>query len=463
MMEQLRKQEQTMSGVHIACIDDDEDLLVFLQMLLESQGYQVSTYVSGVQFLCAVEQDPDLFDLILCDYMLPDGDGFRIYTQSRKVGVICPFLMLTAYSDFDVAVQSIKAGISDYLLKPIKEELFLSKVSSYVRYRTLEEEVMLNRLGNRVVAYSQEMKDILRRLSRVAKSRASILLTGESGTGKEVLSRMLHTISPRSQEGSFVAINVSAIPESLFEAEFFGYCKGAFTGAVRDHVGYARMADQGTLFLDELGEMSLSSQAKLLRLLEEKKVQSLGGRTIDHVDFRVISATNRDLLQRIEQGDFRDDLYYRLAVVTIRIPPLRERPEDIMPLARHLLRELATEEGMDILDFTPEAQEMLLAYAWPGNVRELKNRVYEAMLASGERWIGASHLNLPKIGQKTEALTLAYTQAKTDFERQYITRLLKITRGNINKIAEISGLSRKAVYDLMKRHAIDPERFRAYA
>ncbi len=449
-----------MLQAHIALIDDDEDLAALLQLWLEGQGHRVTTFERGETFLATLKKNVDMYDMVLCDYMLPELDGFQVYAHSKQMGLSCPYLLLTGYSDFEVAVQAIKAGISDYLIKPVKEEIFLPKVASYLEYRSMEEEVLFTRLGKRVVAQSPVMQDILRKLSRVAKSRASILLTGESGTGKEVLSRMLHEISPRSLGGTFVAINVSAIPETLFEAEFFGYRKGAFTGAMRDHDGYARMADQGTLFLDELGEMSLASQVKLLRLLEDRKVQALGGRTVHEVNFRVISATNRDLRSMIDESGFRDDLFYRLAVVTIHIPPLRERPEDIMPLARHLLRELAEEEELDVLDFTPEAQETLLSYHWPGNVRELKNRIYEAMLASTGKWIEAFQLNLPRTSNSSETRSLSYLDAKGDFERHYITRLLKITSGNVNRIAELSGLSRKAVYDMMKRHSIVPNEFR---
>lgn len=447
-------------SAQIALIDDDEDIVDYLQLLLESQGHKVAAFEEGMSFLKSLEHNPDTYDLVLCDYMLPELDGLEVYSHAKQRGLTCPYLLLTAFSDFEVAVNAIKAGVSDYLIKPVKAEIFLPKVASYLQYRSWEEELLFNRLGERVVAHSPAMQEILRKLSRVAKSRASIMLAGESGTGKEVLSRMLHETSPRSQDGNFVAINVSAIPDTLFEAEFFGYRKGAFTGAVRDHDGFARMANNGTLFLDELGEMSLASQAKLLRLLEERKVQSLGANTVHDVDFRVLSATNRDLHTMIETGDFRDDLYYRLAVVTIHIPPLRERPEDIMPLARHLLRDLAQEEELEVTDFTPEAQEVLLSYRWPGNVRELKNRVYEALLACNGQWIEAFHFNLPRGGREKETRNLTYNQAKRDFERSYITRLLKITSGNVNRIAELSGLSRKAVYDMMKRHDISPEGFR---
>jgi two-component system response regulator GlrR len=458
MYSKRKEPESVKTSLHIALIEDDEDQLLFLQAVLETEGHQVTAFLEGGKFLETIEDNPDTFDLVLSDYLMPQMDGLQLYAATRKVGLSCPFLLLTAFGDFDVAVQALKAGIADYILKPIKEDALLSKVASYIEHRTLEEEVLFNRLGKRIVAQSPAMQEILRRLSRLAKSRASILFTGESGTGKEVLSRMLHDISPRS-ECPFVGVNVSAIPETLFEAEFFGYRKGAFTDALRDHDGYARMADKGTLFLDELGELSPSSQAKLLRLLEERKVQPLGDRQVHDVDFRVISATNRDLHQQIQNGAFRDDLFYRLAVITIHIPPLRERPEDIIPLARHLLHQLSKEEELDIIDFTPDAQEALLAYQWPGNIRELKNRVHEALLATDQKWIEASHLYLPDLTGSDER-PLSYAKAKANFEKHYVTRLLKVTSGNVNRIADLAGLSRKAVYDMMKRHEISPEMFR---
>jgi two-component system response regulator GlrR len=451
---------QAVNNIHIALVEDDRDLSVLLSMILENQGYLVTNFDRGDDFLEYINRDADSIDLVLSDFMLPDIDGLDLYTQTRQIGLSCPYLLMTAYGDFEIAVRATKMGISDYLIKPIKEDILLHKVSSYLEYRSLEEEVLLSRLGKRIVAHSAAMQEILQKLSRLSRSRASILLIGESGTGKEVLSRILHDISPRSSN-KFVALNVSAIPDTLFEAEFFGYRKGAFTNAVRDHDGYARMADGGTLFLDELGELSMPSQAKLLRLLEERTVQVLGSQKTYPVDFRLISATNKDLWSMVERGEFRDDLYYRLAVITIQIPALKQRLEDIMPLARHLLRELSVEEDIDVIDFTHDAQEALLAYDWPGNVRELKNRIHEAILASSNQWIEAKHLNLPRINHHSaNEQPLSYATAKNNFESNYLTRLLKIAEGNVNRISEISGLSRKAIYDMMKRNNIDPEKFR---
>lgn len=444
--------------IRIALIEDDSDLSRFYSRLLQKEGYSAFPFESAQSFIDEVKKETSAFDLVICDYRLPDMDGFALYTTAKRLGVRCPFVLMSAYGDFEVAVKATKAGISDYLIKPVKKEILLQKVSSYVQRRSLEQEVLINRLGKNVIARSQEMQKILQSLSRAAESKASILLCGESGSGKEVLARMVHQISPRAG-ANFAAVNVSAIPDTLFEAEMFGYRKGAFTDAVRDHEGHARAADQGTLFLDEIGELALASQAKLLRLLEEKKVQPLGSKETFTVDFRLISATNKDLKALVKEGRFRDDLYYRLAVISVEIPPLRTRPEDIIPLARYLLLDIAQEEGLDIQDFAPRAQEVLLAYPWPGNVRELKNRIHEAALATDEKWIDAQHLNLP--GEKApREKPLAYDKAKAKFEKRFTMRMLRIARGNINRVAELSGLSRKAVYDLMKRHKIDLEEFR---
>ncbi len=445
---------------HIALIDDDEDLSLLFQMFLESQGYQVTTFLQGRDFLNVIEKDADLFSLVLCDYILVEYNGLEIYQKSKKLGLTCPFLLMTAYGDFDVAVYALKSGVADYIIKPIEKDLLLNKVRSYIEHRSLEEEVLFNRFGRMIIAQSPVMIEILKKLSRVAKSRASILFTGDSGTGKEVLARMLHDLSPRQKGGRFVGVNVSAIPDTLFEAEFFGYRRGAFTGAHRDHQGYARMSDKGTLFLDEVGDLSMLSQVKLLRLLEERQVQPLSSKDVYSVDFRLISATNRDLKAMVERSEFRDDLYYRLAVISIHIPPLRERTEDIIPLARHILQELAKEEGSDVLDFTPQAQEALLAYDWPGNVRELKNRIYGALIEAEERWIEAHHLALHEHSTPPNQDPLSYDKAKALFEKRYITRLLKMTKGNINKTSELTKLSRKAIYDMMKRHNLNPNAFR---
>ncbi len=446
-------------SARIGLVEDDADFAYLSSLILKQEGYEVLAFSLGENFLKKVQENSDSFDIVLSDYHLPDMDGHSIYRKARQLGLHCPFLLITAFGDFDVAVQALKAGISDYLIKPVEKDVLLKKVYSYLERRSLEEEVLCNRLGKIIIAQSPVMQGILRKVSRLAKSQASILLQGESGTGKEVLAHMLHDLSPRSQ-GNFMAVNVSAIPDSLFEAEFFGYRKGAFTGALRDHEGYARMAHGGTLFLDEIAEMSLVSQAKLLRLLEERKVQPLGSQETFSLDFRLISATNRDLSTFSNESGFREDLYYRIAVIAVQIPPLRQRQEDIIPVARYLLKQLTTQEGLEVIDFTPQAQEKLLAFSWPGNIRELKNRVHEAVLATDEKWIDARHLNLPG-GQNTEAPSLSYEEAKGNFEAGYITRLLRKAHGNVNAAAQLSGLSRTAIYDLMKRHSIKREQFRS--
>jgi two-component system, NtrC family, response regulator GlrR len=444
----------------IAIVDDDEDTRTLFAYMLRKEGYEVSAYGNGTDFLTQVEKAPDHYDLVLSDFMLGRENGLDLYLKARNLGLRSPYLLMTAYGDFSKAVLALKSGISDYLIKPIEPDILLQKVASYLDRNSMEQELLATRLGESVVARSGLMEQILRKLSRLADSKASVLLTGESGTGKEVLSRMLHKISKRG-DGPFVAVNVSAIPETLFEAEFFGYRKGSFTDAVRDHEGYARMASGGTLFLDEVGELSASSQAKLLRLLEERKVQPLGSKEVITVDFRLLAATNRNLERMIRDDEFREDLYYRLAVVSIEIPPLRQRPEDIIPLARHLLNILSKEEGREVLDFTPQAQEKMLAYSWPGNVRELRNRVYESLLGAEEKWIDANDLNLPgekKVGKKI----LSYQGAKSRFEKRYLVHLLRIFGGNINRIAEVSALSRKTIYEMMKKSEISPGTFRKH-
>ena len=443
----------------VALIEDDHDLNLLFTHFLQHEGYQVSSFHNGEDFLETLAKDTERYSLVLCDYILPAQNGYLTYIQARKHGLHCPFLLMTAFGNFDVAVQALKAGVVDYVLKPVSREELLRKVGSYIEKQTLEEEVLYNRMGRKIIARSPQMQEILRKLSRVARSKASILLTGESGTGKEVLSHMLHESSQRQAKGRFVGVNVSAIPETLFEAEFFGYRKGAFTDAIRDHEGYARMADGGTLFMDELGDLPLTSQAKLLRLLEERKVQPLGAKEAYPVDFRLIAATHRDLPKMVKEGLFREDLYYRLAVISIEIPPLRERPSDIIPLARFLLEELARDEGLDVIDFTPQAQEKLLSYGWPGNVRELKNRIHEALLATDQSWIDGHHITLPE-GLGSQEMPLSYERAKSSFERRYITYLLRIANGNINRTAEMAGISRKAIYDMMRRHELHPDDFR---
>jgi two-component system response regulator GlrR len=443
----------------IAVIDDDPHLVQLLKAILKKEGHEVEGFHDGSSFLEHLDLPFQSYDLVLSDFRLPDIDGLALFQQSRRKGLQSPFLIMTAYGNFDVAVQALKAGVADYLIKPLKRELLVRKVASYMERKALEEEVLADRLEKQIVAESGVMRAIVSKLSRLGRSNASILFTGDSGTGKEVLARMLHSISAR-QDKKFIAVNVSAIPETLFESEFFGYKKGAFTDAVRDHEGHAREADGGTLFLDEIGDLPASSQAKLLRLLEERQVQPIGSKEVHAVDFRLISATNRNLKQLIRSRRFRKDLFYRIAVVSIRIPALHERPGDIVPLARHLLRQLSEEEDLKVIDFTPEAQQALVSYNWPGNVRELRNRVHEALLATDEPWVDGHHLALPDPAGRAAETVLSYERARARFRKKYITRLLRATHGNINRAAEQSGLSRKAIYDMLRATEIAARSFR---
>lgn len=443
---------------NIALIEDDVELNRLFALTLKNEGFDVVSFVSATEFLEELRKKTDGLDLVLADYRLPDMDAFGLFQECRKLNLYCPFVIMTAFGDFEVAVKILKAGVADYIVKPIKPEVLIQKVQLYLEQITMQQEALIARMGKRIIARSSLMNEIIERLSRVAASKASILFVGESGTGKEVFARSIHEISNRGT-GSFVAVNVSAIPETLFEAEFFGYKKGAFTDAVRDHDGYARKANGGTLFLDEIGDLSPGGQAKLLRMLEERTVQPLGTTNIFPVDFRLISATNRNLEAMIREGRFREDLYYRIAVIRSRIPPLRERPEDIIPLSRHLLSQLSREEGIQVNDFTPPAQEVLYSYSWPGNVRELKNRIHEALLQTSDEWIDSSHLTIHAEDGSREQPTLVYTAAKIDFEKRYILRLLRIAGGNIIKASRISGLTRKALYDMMKRHNVTRESY----
>lgn len=441
----------------IAIVEDDLELSNLFVQLLKLEGHDVYSAPSAARFLEEIARNTDRFDLIISDYQLPDMDALELFQQCRGLNLTGPFVVMTAFKDIEKAVTCMKAGISDYLAKPIKPEVLLQKVSRYLEHRSLQNEVTLTRIERKVVAQSKSMHEVLAKLSRVAASRASILFSGESGTGKELLARVIHEVSRR--KGAFVGVNVSAVPETLFEAEFFGYKKGSFTDASRDHDGYARQAEGGTLFLDEVGDLSQTGQAKLLRLLEERVVHPLGSKTIVPVDFRLISASNKNLEEMVRKGDFREDLYYRVAVVRMKIPPLRERPEDIIPIARSLLSQLANEEGLKVRDFTPEAQSLLLGYSWPGNVREIRNRIHEAILESPDRWIDADHLHID-VEETAEEQSLAHASAKADFEKRYVLRLLKAAKGRIVRAAEISGLTRKALYDMMKRQGITPDKFR---
>lgn len=455
-------------GLHVLVVDDDSGLRRSTSLLLGDEGHRVSTAADGKEGLArAQELDPDL---ILVDVRMPVLDGMGFLDAYRESGGTAPVVVTTAYGSMELAVEAMKRGAYDYLPKPFgRDELILTLRKAAERERLRREVSRLRAelpsagwLGE-IVARSDAMTRILEMARKVAPHPTSVLLTGPTGTGKELLARAIHEESPRS-DGPFVAVNCAAVPENLLESEFFGYVKGAFSGADRDREGLLEAAHGGTLFLDEVGELPDSLQGKLLRALQEREVRRLGESRSRSVDLRLLSATNRPLQSEAQEGEFRRDLYFRLAVVTIDIPPLRERPEDLPPLVDHILGRLRTRLGRNVVGVAPQAMEVLARHPWPGNVRELENVLERAVImAEGDR-IRAEDLPLDVREQPVQAPELLADDASLSvkvqtarLERELIRRALQRTGGHRGRAAELLELSDRALRYKIREYGLEPE------
>ena len=406
--------------------------------------------------------------VILQDLGLPpdaDGvsEGFACLLETLKLAPRTKVIVVTGQLDKQNAVRAVGMGAYDFYQKPVDTDVLRLLVQRAFHIHDLEEQnrVLLQRQGAMplagVIAISDSMTKACRTVEKVAPTNATVLLLGESGTGKELLARAVHSLSPRAGR-PFVAINCAAIPETLLESELFGYEKGAFTGAVKQTQGKFEHANGGTLFLDEIGDMPLTLQAKLLRFLQDRVVERIGGRERISVDVRVVCATNKDLSAMIVSGAFRDDLYYRISEVTVQIPPLRDRPGDAVVIAQAILERRAREHGRTVKGFTPEALRAIEAYPWPGNIRELENRVNRAVIMSEERYVSTDDLGLPQHAE-AEPSWLNLRVARQRAEREAVLRALAIAGWNMSRTAELLGVSRPTLYDLMEKNDIAaPER-----
>jgi len=441
-------------------VDDDPALLRLLSMRLSAAGYEVAAVESGEK---AIAQVP-LFQphLVITDLRMDGMDGMALFDLIHRRSPALPVIILTAHGSIPDAVDATSRGVFGYLTKPFDSKELLEQVTRALRVtgeqqvRREEDDVAEWRQG--IVTRSPLMEDLLGQARLVASSEASVFIHGESGTGKELLARAIHNASPRAK-GEFVAVNCSAIPESLFESEFFGHTKGSFTGAMRDHKGLFQAAEGGTLFLDEIGDMPLSFQVKLLRSIQERSVRPVGATRPVPVDVRIISATHRDLDELRKSGDFREDLYYRLNVVTLDIPALSERREDIPLLANHFLRNLNDAEKKGVKGFAPDAMEVLLSAPWPGNVRQLYNVVEQAVAFTTTSLIPAS-LVQRALRDEAEGEMPAFADARSRFEREYLTQLLQITNGNVSQAARIAKRNRTEFYKLLHKHHLNPSQFK---
>lgn len=446
------------AGAHLLLVDDDTDLLRLLSMRLRASGYRISTAESAEAALTclAVER----FGLVVSDVRLPDRDGLVLFEDIRRAHPALPVILLTAHGTIPDAVEATSRGVFGYLTKPFDSKALLDKIAQALQIGGLAhacDERTDTNWRDGIISHSSHMATVLDEARLVAASDASILIHGDSGTGKELLARAIHRASPRADE-PFIAINCGAIPEQLLESELFGHMKGAFTGAATAHTGLFQAANRGTVFLDEIGDMPLALQVKLLRVLQERAVRPVGSSRSEPIDVRILSATHRDLEVALADGLFREDLFYRLNVVSLTLPTLDQRREDIPLLANHFLHVLARKYHKRLRGFAPEALEALAAAAWPGNIRQLQNVVEQACALTTTPLIPLALVERALRGPSIEALS--YAEAKLRFERNYLIQLLKLTDGNVSDAARLADRNRTEFYRLLQRHALTPSLFR---
>jgi len=438
----------------ILLVDDDRGLLRLLSLRLQSAGYQLETASSGEAALaCLTAVQPRL---VITDVRMDGMDGMTLFTEIQQRYPQIPVIVLTAYGSIPDAIKSTHAGVFAYLSKPFNHKELLAQVKRALTWHgTLPDPV--DDWRREIITRSACMEALLHETYLVAQSEASVLIQGESGAGKELLAQALHRASPR-RERPFVAINCSAIPAELLESELFGHVKGAFTGAVSNQPGLFRTAHGGTLMLDEIGDMPLALQAKLLRALQERQVRPVGSAQSFAVDVRIVSATHRNLEERLTEGLFREDLYYRLNVAHLELPPLRQRREDIPLLADRFLRNLSSRTKREVTALAPEAMELLIGAEWPGNVRQLYN-VMEYCVAVATAPVIPAALVKKALHHKTSGIP-SLVEARTRFERDYLVRLLQMTGGNVTQAARLAQRNRTEFYKLLNRHQLNAALFK---
>jgi two-component system, NtrC family, response regulator GlrR len=455
-----------MTKAKILVVDDDQSLLNLLKLRLEAVDYQVTLAETGTEAVaCATHE---VSDLAIVDLRIGEESGIDVLEKLLRIHPELPVIIATAHATIDTAVEATKKGAYDYITKPFDTPDLLHRLEKALEMRRLREEVegLRDQLRERyqfddIIACSEQMQAVLHQVVRIAATDSTVCVYGESGTGKELIAKALHVASRRAL-GSFVAINCGAIPEGLLENELFGHTKGAYTGADRTEKGLLQQADGGTLFLDEISELPTALQVKFLRALQEREFHPLGAGQSIKVNLRLVAATNQDLQRLVAQGKFREDLYYRIHVLPIILPPLRERPADIAPLAQHFLQRFAPETNKGVQGFTAEALQRLMLYDWPGNIRELANVIERAVVLSPSSMITPDMLLLGK----TEILRFrspdlcTLREARERFERSYLIQVLSAVKGRVSRAANLAGKDRAEFYRLLRRHAIVPSTFK---
>ena len=461
-----------MNDNKVLVVDDEESVRALLSLVLTKDGYEVVEAANGLEAVeMAAKEAPAV---VIMDIRMPKMDGMTAFRTFRQQHLDAAVILMTAFAEVNAAVEAMKIGAFDYVIKPFNIDEIKLLIKRAVESRRLAAEANLlrqelssvYRLDN-TLTNSLVMKQIYNTAARVAATSATVLITGESGTGKELMVNMIHYNSPRAK-GPLIKVNCSALPETLLESELFGHEKGAFTNAVSRRVGRFEQANKGTIFLDEIGEMPLSVQVKLLRVLQEHEFERIGGNQTIKTDIRIVAATNRSLPEMVANGTFREDLYYRLAVVNIHMPPLRERPEDVMLLARLFLQKYAQEFDRDVDDFDAEAAALLQAYRWPGNVRELSNVVERAVVMGNGRLVFPEdlpvHLQMNEGDEATDVSPSVCWQGRKlreilkETERNAIANVLRCNEGNRMKTARDLEMSRRALQYKIEEYGLDKEK-----
>ena len=450
----------------ILIVDDEPGVPQALTGVLSDEGYAVECVSTGEACLDRVTRGP--VDLIVLDVWLPGMDGLATLARLRERQVDAQIVLISGHGNIESAVRAIKMGAFDFVEKPLSLDKTVLVVNNALRQRRLEAENRALRARvdrtQTMVGESYAMRQLREQVAMAAPTNGRVLIYGENGTGKELVARTVHALS-RRRAGAFVEVNCAAIPEELIESELFGHVRGAFTGAVADRRGKFEIADGGTLFLDEIGDMSVKTQAKVLRVLQEQTLEAVGGTTRIKVDVRVLAATNKDLQAEIRAGRFREDLYFRLSVIPIFVPPLRDRQEDVALLADHFMAEFAREYGRRIKSFDPAAIAVLQQYSWPGNVRELRNLIERLMIMVPGESISAADLGFldrdalpPPEASVAAVARMTLHEARDRFERDLILRTLAEQQGNMSRTAEVLGVERSNLYRKMKAFGIAPAR-----
>ena len=450
------------ADAQILVVDDEERMRNLLKKVLTKQGLSVQTSPNGIDALMKVEETP--FDVILADIRMPEMNGIEVLKAVKETRPEIYVILMTAFGSIDSAVEAMKKGAYDYITKPFKMEEITIVIKKALEEKGLRKEVasLRNEVRSKyrfdnIIGKSKVMQDVFDLIRRVSNSKSTVLIYGKSGTGKELVAKALHYNSPR-KDNPFVAVNCSAIPETLLESELFGHVRGAFTGAIATRKGLFEEANGGTIFLDEIGNVSHAMQIKLLRVLQEREIRRVGGAENIKVDIRLIAASNQNLEEAVSRGEFRDDLYYRLNVITINLPELKDRQDDVSLLANYFLKKYTKEENEKIKSISKEAMNLLLNYNWPGNVRELENVIERAIALGRYEEILPEDIPVNIINSRMMSAlkeTLPENATIEELERDYIAKILKKTKGHKINTARILGIDRRTLYRKLKKHSME--------